>query len=140
MQTTCVRHGQVEVGIIEHEGREFSALGATVQGRSITGYTKLVDGEIHLSTWCGKSMLSSRSEIVERFWSDTLALMFRLPRGRFIVGYALGDDGMLFRGELLTNCDDAEARRHALMLADCFAQLDAEDEEEFAAELSEFGE
>lgn len=46
MQTHCVREGQVEVGIVEHEGREFTALGATVVGRSITGYTRLVDGEI----------------------------------------------------------------------------------------------
>ena len=80
MQTTCVRQGQIEIGIIEHEGREFSALGATVQGRHVTGYTKLVDGEIQLSTWCGKTTLASRSEVVERFWSRTLALMFRLPR------------------------------------------------------------
>lgn len=137
MQTTCVRQGQIEIGIIEHEGHEFSALGATVQGRHITGYTKLVDGEIHLSTWCGKSMLASRSEVVERFWSGSLALMFRLPRGRFIVGYALGDDGMLFRGELLTNSDEDEARRHALMVAECFADLDAEDEEAFAAEQAD---
>lgn len=134
MQTTCVRHGQIEVGIIEHEGREYSALGATVQGRSITGYTKLVNGDIELTTWCGKSILASRCEIVERFWSGSLALMFRLPRGPFIVGYALGDDGMLFRGELLTNCDEDEARRHALMVADCFAQLDAEDEEQLLDE------
>ena len=137
MQTTCVRQGQIEIGIIEHEGQEFSALGATVQGRSITGYTKLVDGEIALSTWCGTSMLSSRCEIVERFWSGTLALMFRLPRGRWIVGYALADEGMLFRGELLTGCDEDEARRHALMVSDCFAQLDAEDEEAFAAEQAD---
>ena len=136
MQTYCVRQGQVEVGIIEHEGHEFSALGATVQGRTITGYTKLVDGNIHLTTWCGKTTLSSRCEIVERFWSGTLALMFRLPRGRFIVGYSLGD-GMLFRGELLTNCDEDEARRHALMVAECFADLDAEDEEAYAAEQAD---
>ena len=128
MQTTCVRQGQIEIGIIEHEGREFSALGATVQGRHVTGYTKLVDGEIQLSTWCGKTTLASRSEVVERFWCGSLALMFRLPRGRFIVGYGLGD-GMLFRGELLTDCDEDEARRHALMVSECFAQLDAEDEE-----------
>ena len=132
MQTYCVRQGQIEVGIIEHEGHEFSALGATVQGRSFTGYTKLVDGAIHLTTWCGKTTLSSRCEIVERFWSGTLALMFRLPRGRFIVGYSLGD-GMLFRGELLTECDQDEACRHALMVSECFAQLDAEDEEAFDA-------
>ena len=130
----CVRHGQIEVGIIQHEGREFSALGATVQGRSITGYTKLVTSGIDLKTLCGQTMLGSRSEVVERFWSGSLALMFRLPRGRFIVGYALGENGMLFRGELLTNCGEDEARRHALMVAECFAQLDAEDEEAFAAE------
>ena len=41
---------------------------------------------------------------------------------------------MLFRGELLSNCDEDEARRHALMISDCFAELDAEDEEDFAAE------
>lgn len=137
MQTSCVRQGQIEVGIIEHEGREFSALGAAVQGRSITGYTKLVDGEIQLSTWCSKPTLTSRSEVVERFWSGSLALMFRLPRGRFIVGYALGDDGMLFRGELLKDCDEDDARRHALMVSECFAQLDAEDEEAFEAEQAD---
>ena len=90
MQTHCVRQGQIEIGFIEHNGHEFSALGATVQGRNVTGYTKLVDGDIHLSTWCGKPMMASRCEVVERYWSGTLALMFRLPRGRFIVGYALG--------------------------------------------------
>ena len=79
-------------------------------------------------------MLASRCEVVERFWSGSLALMFRLPGGRFIVGYALGDEGMLFRGELLTDCDEEEARHHALMLADCFAQLDADDEEAFNSE------
>jgi len=81
MQTTCVRQGQIEVGVIEHQGRDFSALGATVQGRSITGYTKLVDGEIQLSSWNGQTTLESRSEIVERFWSGSLALMFPLDGG-----------------------------------------------------------
>lgn len=138
MQTRCVRQGQTEIGIIEHEGREFSALGATVQGRHVTGYTKLVAGGIDLKTWCGQTMLGSRSEVVEQFWSGSLALMFRLPRGRFIVGYALGDDGMLFRGELLSNCDEDEARRHAQMVSECFAQLDAEDEEDFAVESNKF--
>jgi DNA-directed RNA polymerase subunit RPC12/RpoP len=137
MQTSCVRQGQIEVGIIENEGREFSALGATVQGRSITGYTKSVGKLINTTSWCGKTMLAARCEVVERFWSGSLALMFRLPRGRFIVGYALGESGMLFRGELLIDCDEAEARHHALMLSECFAQLDAEDEEAFNAEAEE---
>ena len=134
MQTTCVRRGQIEIGIIENEGCEFAALGATVVGRHVTGYTKLVGREIQLTTWCGKSMLACRSEVIERFSSGTVALMFRLRRNRFIVGYALGDHGMLFRGELLTNSDEDDAGRHALMLSDCFAQLDAEDEESFDAE------
>lgn len=140
MQTRCVRQGQVEVGIIEHEGREFSALGATVIGRSLTGYTKLVGGEIHLSTWCGKTMLACRSEIVERYWSGSLALMFRLPRGRFIVGYALAESGMLFRGELLIDCDGDDARSTARCFADRFAEIDAEDEEAFLAEYEETAE
>lgn len=127
MQTSCVRQGQIEVATISHEGHEWSALGATVQGRAITGYTSLVGREIHLTSWCGKTTLASRSEIVERFWSGTLALMFRLPRGRYIVGYSLGD-GMLFRGELLTDCNEDEARRHAQMVSECFAEIDAEDE------------
>ena len=137
MQTTCVRRGQVEIGIINHNGHEFSALGATTIGRHVTGYTRLVDGEIRLSTWSGKTMLASRSEVVERFWSGTLALMFRLPKSGFIVGYALGETGMLFRGELLKYCDEDNARRHALMISDCFAQLDVEDEEDFAAEQAD---
>lgn len=134
MQTTCIREGQVEIGIIEHEGRKFSALGATVFGREITAYTKLVDDHIHLMTWCGKTMLACRSEVVERFWSGAIALTFRLPRGRFIIGYALGENGMLFRGEMISGGDESEARHHAMMIADCFASLDAEDEETFNAE------
>jgi hypothetical protein len=29
-------------------------------------------------------MLDCRSEVVERYWNGSLALLFRLPRGRFI--------------------------------------------------------
>lgn len=128
MHTRCERQGQIEVGIIEHEGREFAALGATVVGRSVTGYTRLVHGEIRLSTWCGQTMLAARCEVIERYWSDSLALMFRLTSGRFIVGYALADNGMLFRGELVIG-DEDDARSTARQLADRFAEIDAEDEE-----------
>jgi hypothetical protein len=128
MKTKCLRQGQIEVGVIEHEGREFSALGATVVDRHVTGYTKLIYGDIILKTWCGQTMLACRSEVVEWYWPGSLALMFRLTRGRFIVGYALAEDGMLFRGELLDNCTDDEARDMARQLADQFAELDAEDE------------
>lgn len=130
MRAECIRHGQIEVGIVEHEGQEFSALGASVIGTTITGYTGLDDGRITLTTWCGQTMLASRSEIVERFWDDSLAVMFCLRKGRFIVGYALGENGMLFRGELLTDCDENEARRIARHLSGRFAELDTEDDDE----------
>lgn len=34
MQSHCIRVGQVEIGIVEYNGREFSALGASVVGNS----------------------------------------------------------------------------------------------------------
>ena len=42
--------------------------------------------------------------------------------------------GSLFRGELIDGCDEDEARRHAVMVANNWAEVDAEDEE---AELAE---
>lgn len=135
--TRCERQGQIETGIIEHEEQEFAALGASVVGRNITGYTKEDRFGITLTTWCGKTMLDCRCEIVERYWTGALALMFRLPHGRFIVGYALGESGMLFRGELMDDCDEDDARRQAAYLAQFFADLDAEDEKAFQAELAE---
>lgn len=134
MQTRCERTGQVEIGVIAHEGKEFSALGATVVGRHVTGYTKLEAGNLTLSTWCGKTMLDCRSEVVERYWSGTLTIMFRLTGSRFIVGYALAENGMLFRGELLTNTDEDDARRTARHIANHFAELDAEDEANWSEE------
>jgi hypothetical protein len=132
MQTNCLRLGQVEFGIISHEGKDFAAIGASVVGRSLTAYTKSTDGEIHLTSWCGKTILACRSEVVQRYADSSLTLMFRLTSNRFIVGYALADNGMLFRGELLINSDEDDARYLARQLADHFAQLDADDEEAFA--------
>lgn len=134
--TRCERQGQIELGILCHEGREYVAIGASVAGRSVTGYTKQDRYGIRLTTWCGKTMLDCRCVVVERYWSGSLALMFRLPRGRFIVGYALGENGMLFRGELIDRCTDDEARRQAAYLAEFFADQDAEDEEAFQAKLA----
>jgi len=135
--TRCERQGQIEIGVIEHKGREFVALGSSVVGRNITGYTKGDRTSITLTTWCGKTMLDCRYEIVERYWSGSLALMFRLPRGRFIIGYALSESGMLFRGELIGDCTEDDARCQAAYLAQFFGDLDAEDEEAFQAELTE---
>jgi len=135
--TRCERQGQIEIGVIEHEGREYAALGSSVAGRNITGYTNQDRNGITLTTWCGKTILDCRCEIVERYWSGSLALVFGLPRGRFIIGYALGESGMLFRGELIDDSTDDDARRQAAYLAQFFADLDAEDEEAFQAELAE---
>ena len=134
MTTWCERQGQVEVGVIEHEGRCFAALGASVVGRQVTGYTGLGTGDIYLTTWCGKTILCCRSEVVEEYNDGSLAMMFRLAQGRFVVGYALGDTGMLFRGELVIDCTDDEARRSARQIADHFAELDAEDERRWEEE------
>jgi len=128
--TRSIRQGQIEIGIIEHEGHEYSALGATVCGRDITGYVKYKRGHFWLATWSGGTMLYCRSEVIERFWNGGLALLFRLPRGRYIVGYVLGgDDGTLFRGELMDNCTDDEARRHCVMVSENWMEVDQMDEE-----------
>ena len=73
-------------------------------------------------------MLACRCEVVRGYWDGSLAVVFKLTHDRHIVGYALGDDGMLFRGELLLGCDDERARREALALAEYWAGIDAEDE------------
>ena len=137
--TRSVRQGQIEIGIIEHNGHEYSALGSTVIKRDITGYVKYKCGHYWLARWSGGTMLDCRSEIVERYWNGGLALLFRLPRGRFIVGYVIDGEGegSLFRVELIDGCDDDEARRHCVMVANNWAEVDAEDEEAYQAELAE---
>lgn len=76
-------------------------------------------------------MLACRSEVVEEYDDGSLVLVFRLSNSRFIVGFALGERGMLFRGELLTDCTDDEARRTARQVAKHFSELVAQDEYEF---------
>jgi len=46
---------------------------------------------------------------------------------RFIVGYALSNSGMLFRGELVTDASDNEARRAAVFIANMCVAFDDED-------------
>src|SRR4051794_2964416 len=128
MELSCVRRGQGEIGIVTHDGRVFAAFGATVNGHNVSAYTRLRDGLIRLTRWDGSTMLACRSEVVREFSDGSLAVMFRLTNGRFIVGYALGDDGMLFRGELVTDCDEQRARHEAIALAEYWAEIDAEDE------------
>lgn len=134
MNTRCEQQGQTEIGVIENEGHEFAALGATVNCRHLTAYTKVRHGCLTLTSWCGRTMLACRSEIAERFYDDSCAIVFTLTHGRFIVGYALAEDGMLFRGELLTGSTLDEARQAVVRIADQFAELDAEDEAAFETE------
>jgi hypothetical protein len=128
MRIRCERRGQLEIGILEQDGRVYAAFGAGVHTHNITAFTTAHEGRIVLTTWCGKVMLACRSEVVRTFWDGSLALMFRLTHDRYIVGYALGDNGMLFRGELLTDCDDERARWEAMALVEYWAAIDAEDE------------
>lgn len=127
--TRVVRCGQSEIGIIEHNGVEYAALGATVVRKDVSGHIKFKRNHFWLATWAGGTMLDCRSEVIERYWNGGLALMFRLPRGRFIVGYVIDGEGSLFRGELIDHCDEDEARRHCKMVAVNWMELDAEDEE-----------
>jgi hypothetical protein len=128
MELRCERRGQGEVGVVTHDGRAFAAFGASVQGHNITAYTGVCEGRTALTSWCGKVKLACRSEVVTEFFDGSLAIVFRLTHGRFVVGYALGGRGSLFRGELLLDCDDERARGEALTLADYWSQIDAEDE------------
>lgn len=128
METSVERRGQVEIGIVTHNGHVFAASGSSVNGRQLTGYTRHNDGSISLTRWDGSTMLSCRSEVVRKHHDYSVSILFRLPNSRFIVGYALGDDGMLFRGELLTDTIDDDARRQALDLANYWSEIDADDE------------
>ena len=128
MGMICERRGQGEEGIVTHDGHTYAAFGSSVNRHNITAYTRLRDGCLSLTRLVGSTMLACRSEIIREFSDGSLALVFRLTNDRYIVGYALGDDGMLFRGELLTDCDDQRAHREALELATYWSEIDAEDE------------
>jgi hypothetical protein len=45
--TRSVRHGQIEVGIIEHNGFEYAALGATVVRRRAGLDVQIAEGQVH---------------------------------------------------------------------------------------------
>lgn len=128
MELRCERRGQGEVGIVTNGGRVFSAFGASVIGHNVTAYTRNEGGRIALTRWGGGVMLDCRSEVVREYHYGSLAIVFKLTNNRHLVGYALGDDGMLFRGELLADCGDDRARREAIALAHYWAGIDAEDE------------
>jgi hypothetical protein len=130
----CIRHGQTEIGVIEHRGNSFAALGASVQGKHVTGYTDCIRGDVVLKTWCGKTLLGCRCQVVETYpsddWGKGVALVFRLANGRAIVGYALDEQGSLFRGALVDDDFEYAAKQEA----EHWRRIDAEDAEWFEYE------
>jgi hypothetical protein len=128
MQTKCERRGQLEIGVVTNDGHVFAAFGSSINGHDVTGYTRHRSGSISLARWDGTTMLDCRSEVIRQFNDGRIALVFSLTHGRFIVGYALGDDGMLFRGELLGDCNSDRARQEAITLAEYWSEIDTEDD------------
>jgi hypothetical protein len=119
----------------------FGSPGSSVHESNVTGYT---GGRYHtiLKSSDGRTILDARSEVAQEYRSDeqgtTYALAFALPRGRWIIGYALGLGEMLFRGELRTDlADDSEARQAARDVAERLIELDAEEDARFDAQESD---
>lgn len=134
--------GRTEVATISHDGREFSALGSSVEGRNIVAYVgKSLDAwRTILTTWTGRTILDARSEVAETYrvneFGDTgYALMIRLGRGRYFVGLSLGE-GCLFRGELIEADSDEDAKFQARSAAEHWIGIDAEDDKKFQAQCA----
>ncbi len=100
MESRSERIGNAEVCTVTHEGREFSAWGASHHGRHVTAYWS----DNGLTSWDGKRvLLACRQKTVKTYrvneWGDEgSAVVFKLRKGRYIIGYAL--DAGLFRGQL----------------------------------------
>ena len=91
METRCERRGQVEIGIVTHDGRTYAAFGSSVNGHNVTGYTRQRNGQITLTRWDGSTMLACRSQVIREFcgWlprphvpPDSRAVHRRLRPGR----------------------------------------------------------
>lgn len=98
MDTRSEQHGQVEVGIVSHEGREFAALGSVIDGDRITAYLGK-DG--YLTKWDGTVIgiyhITSSWRTPKSFVSGTMNQVYAKMDGQWYVGRSAGE-GMLFRG------------------------------------------
>jgi len=134
MKSYCERQGQTEIGVVEFEGREFRALGASVQGKRVSGYLGKRD---QLQSWCGRTMMDCRSERFGEYRTDcdddTFGVVYFLTRGRAIVGYCLGV-GMLFRGELVEIESREDAIRQCEAECEYWLNIDHDDYERDQAE------
>jgi hypothetical protein len=105
---------------------------------TVTGYHSEKSGHITLTRWDGATMLDTRAEVIHRYRTnegDGYAVMFSLPKNRFIVGYSLGD-GMLFRGCLIQTDSKYEASQTAKNEASFWIDRDDEDSQQFDYEQS----
>jgi hypothetical protein len=94
-------HGKVEVGVVEHEGREYRAFGSVITDTHITAYLGK-DGK--LTTWDGKVIGTYR---ITRTWrtprsfvSSTMNQVYATVDGRTYQGRSAGV-GMVFNGKLV---------------------------------------
>jgi hypothetical protein len=140
MDSQAYRIRQTEIGVIKHDGYEFSALGSDVNGRHVTGYLGKSGA---LSRWDGGQMLPANRyvEFTEWTWGEFsdkgYVCGWRVGRGRWILGWAMNGAGSLFRGELADADDDDDARRQAESIAEHWIEVDNEDRERDAAEQLE---
>jgi hypothetical protein len=99
MSTTfkAEQHGAIEVGIIEHEGREFSALGSVVTGDYVVAYKKGTT----VTTWAGDVLGTCRVvstwKTPRSYVSTEMHQLEAVINGVRYRGRCAGD-GMIFRG------------------------------------------
>src|SRR5438552_4232374 len=101
MDTRSEQHGNVEVGIIVHAGREYSALGAVVTDTHVTAY---LGKNGQLTNWNGETIGTYR---ITRTWrtpksyvSETMSQVYATVNGRTYTGRSAGV-GMIFNGRLV---------------------------------------
>jgi len=100
MEYRTEQHGNAEVGVVIHEGREFKALGAVISGDRIAAY---LGKHGQLTNWAGEAIGTYRITKTWRtphlFLSSTMSQVIATVDGKRYQGRSAGE-GMLFRGKL----------------------------------------
>ena len=103
MDTRTEQHGNVEVGVVIHKGREYSALGSVIEGDRIAAYLGK-DGQ--LTKWDGSIIgiykITATWSTPQSFVSSTMNQVYAKVDGQWYVGRSAGQ-GMLFRGRKVRN-------------------------------------
>jgi hypothetical protein len=99
MDTRTEQHGNVEVGIIAYEGREYAALGSVIEGERIAAY---LGKNGQLTKWDGTVIgtyrVTSTWRTPRSYVSSTQSQVYAIVNGRKYTGRSAGE-GMLFRGK-----------------------------------------